>query len=273
MMQTRGLELIDAPIYVNCYTLFTNEEKYGQSIKVKHGKESEVLPGLMPAIQAQLIVPQATGDLILMRQQYLLQSLIIIIEDILETAISLEDQTKHGKKSDEVAIKAMAMLSVHSTTEVTGLPQLLVSSLECSLALEDYTNLLTTEPTVLASEVNFWFFTRPELVPDEKGQRLPVHTDRYISEALRPGIDLGDFAIPIDNLLQPDMATGALARLDEYFLDKTGTRMGLLYQDLVNDSTTKIRGLLEQRKAESGQELYVHRFLFDAIKIIGGSWI
>lgn len=31
--------------------------------------------------------------------------------------------------------------------------------------------------------MNMAFFTRPELVPDEKGRRLPVHTDRYISAA------------------------------------------------------------------------------------------
>lgn len=33
-------------------------------------------------------------------------------------------------------------------------------------------------------EVNLAFFTRPELVADEKGRSLPVHTDKYISGAV-----------------------------------------------------------------------------------------
>jgi hypothetical protein len=45
-------------------------------------------------------------------------------------------------------------------------------------------NLLCTEPVFLAHEVNMWFYSRPELVPDEKGRTLPVHTDKYISGAV-----------------------------------------------------------------------------------------
>lgn len=42
---------------------------------------------------------------------------------------------------------------------------------------------------MLAHAVNIWFFSRPELVPDEKGRRLPVHTDKYISAAVLEAIN------------------------------------------------------------------------------------
>jgi hypothetical protein len=57
---------------------------------------------------------------------------------------------------------------------------------------------------------------------------------------VKSGIDLGDFAIPIDNLLEPGMAVGALTTLDNYILEKTGSKLGFLYQDLVEDCVSNI---------------------------------
>jgi hypothetical protein len=54
---------------------------------------------------------------------------------------------------------------------------------EQSASIRDYLNLLFSEPTLLSHAINLAFFSRPELVPDEKGRVLPVHTDRYISAA------------------------------------------------------------------------------------------
>jgi hypothetical protein len=70
---------------------------------------------------------------------------------------------------------------------------------------------------------------------------------------LKTGVDLGDFAIPIDNLLEPGMAAGALTILDEYFLEKTGTKLGFLYQDLVDDCVFNIHEQYEQQKAKTGK--------------------
>jgi hypothetical protein len=67
---------------------------------------------------------------------------------------------------------------------------------------------------------------------------------------LKSGVDLGDFAIPIDNLLEPGMARGALTRLDQYLLEKTGSKIGFLYQELVDDSVTDIYRLVEEQKAK-----------------------
>ncbi|KAF5001070.1 hypothetical protein FGRMN_1264 [Fusarium graminum] len=44
-------------------------------------------------------------------------------------------------------------------------------------------------------------------------------------------VDLRDFAAPIDNLLEPGVAAKALDVLDQFVTEKTGTKMGSLYQD------------------------------------------
>jgi hypothetical protein len=441
MMQTRNLRLVDDSKYENCYTFFFDEDSYGQSYKISSGKEDEVLGNMTSALEAKLVVPQAIGELILMRQNYLLQHLNIIIEDILDTASTTRAQTQRPKKPADVATAALAQLSFHSIPSKLDLSDLVDSTLDQKSSVADYVNLIFTEPSVLAHEVNFWFFTRPELVHDERGRSLPVHTDRYISGAvfdavhgtlkaaavwnyisqllallkdssdkqlramvlqelanichveyiraqallkrsvsafsggnkwfrrtsivrkdgivrismkhnpesltvenpqlhymlrlcqeetnwsaaaqwlqkledlhrahpmeaekmserefdslgalaiivtfiqslssvtqlpevnnktghlfvpryadiedelrqLKTGADLSDFAIPINNLLEPGMAKGALTTLDQYFVETLGAKLSLLYQDLIDDSVTDIHRSLEEHKAKAGE--------------------
>ena len=68
---------------------------------------------------------------------------------------------------------------------------------------------------------------------------------------VRTGVDLSDFAIPIDNLLEPGMAAGALTALDKYLLEKTGTKLGFLYPDLVDDCVSNIHEQYEQQKSKT----------------------
>lgn len=42
---------------------------------------------------------------------------------------------------------------------------------------------------------------------------------------VRAKADFGDYLIPLDNLLEPDMAAGALAALDDYVQKETGARI------------------------------------------------
>jgi hypothetical protein len=139
---------------------------------------------MMPALQAQLIVPQPIREIILMRQTYLLQHLNFVTKDILDTASSRRAQTQRRTKPADVTTAALAKISFHSPPKKLELSNLVDNSLDQISFLEDYMDLVTTEPTVLAHEVNLWLFTRPELVADEKGRSLPVHTDRYISGAV-----------------------------------------------------------------------------------------
>jgi hypothetical protein len=438
MMKRKNLKLNNASQYKNCYTLFLTEDGYGESVKILAEKREEVLANMKPAIQAQLIVPQATGELILMRQMNLLQLLNIIIQDILDTASTTRTQAKRPKKSTDEATAALAKLSVHSPPKNVELSHLVDTVQDQTSSREDLVSLITTEPTVLAHEVNFCFFSRPELIADEKGRILPVHTDRYISGAvfdavhsvvktaatwnyigrllgllkgtsdkqfravilkemsntchleylraqtifkrsvavgmggskwfkrmstndvsrlslkrspesltvenpqlhymlrlcrdetnwstaakwlqkledlhrahpleqdnlsereydslgdlaiivtfvrslssvaqlpspnhkksqsfvpgyaaldkelrqLKDSIDLGDYAIPINNLLEPGMAKGALATLDQYIVEKTGTKLGFLYQDLVEGCVSSIQEQYEKQKTKASK--------------------
>ena len=438
MMQRKNLKLKNESEYENCYTLFLTEDGYGESVSILAEKREEVVANMKPAMQAQLIVPQATGELILMRQMNMFQLLNLAIEDILKIASTTRTQKKRPKKPADNATAAMAQLSVYSTTKNADLPQLVEMAKEQVSFREDLINLITSEPTVLAHEVNFSFFSRPELVADEKGRMLPTHTDKYISGAvfdaihsavktaaiwdyigrlmnllgessdkqfkatvlkelsntchleylraqtiykrsvavgmggskwfkrmstndvarlslkrspesltlenpqlhymlrlcqdetnwpaaaqwlqkltdlhrahpleqdnlsereydslgdlaiivnfvqslasvtqlpapnhkkshpfvpgyaaldnelrqLKDGIDLGEYAIPIDNLLEPGMAEGALVMLDQYIVEKTGTKLGFLYQDLVEGCVSSIQDQYEQQKVKASK--------------------
>ena len=125
MMKRKNLKLQNASQYKDCYTLFLTEDGYGESVKIMAEKREEILANMKAAIQAGMIVPQATGDLILMRQMNLLQLLNIAIEDILDTASTTRTQKKRPKKPTDEATAALAKLSVHSPSKKAELPEIL----------------------------------------------------------------------------------------------------------------------------------------------------
>jgi len=94
MMDTRNLRLTNPD--KNGFTLFL-DDSYGQSMTIMR-EESQVLAGLAPAFRANLCVSQEMGELILQRQMYMLQTLNIVIEDILDIGSSTRDQKKPSKK-------------------------------------------------------------------------------------------------------------------------------------------------------------------------------
>ena len=182
MMRTRGLRHVGS--FDKCFTLFLDENQYGESFRIQ-GPVNEVLGPLAPAIRAGLCVPQSTGELILQRQLYLTQVLVILIDDILEEGSQTRDHKVMPKKSDKAASAALAKLTIQDRpgSEIS-LSDVVASAAEQKATLDDYFTLLCTEPVVLAHAVNLWFFTRPELLPDEQGRRLAAHGDRYISGAV-----------------------------------------------------------------------------------------
>ncbi|KAJ9150091.1 hypothetical protein NKR19_g5425 [Coniochaeta hoffmannii] len=48
----------------------------------------------------------------------------------------------------------------------------------------------------------------------------------------RERIDLRDFAVPLDNLLEPGIADQAMKSLADFVVEGSGTTIGLIYQDL-----------------------------------------
>jgi hypothetical protein len=142
MMQKKNLQLDNASKFKDCYTLFFDAEKYGESIEISPAQKANVLAAMRPAIQAQLMVPQATGELILMRQINLLQALNLAIEDILDTASTTRTQKERPKKPVDVATAALAKLSVHETPKRFELSHLVTRALDQKSSLEDYVNLM-----------------------------------------------------------------------------------------------------------------------------------
>lgn len=116
-----------------------------------------------------------------MRQQYLLHCLNIIVEDILDVGSTTRDQNERPKKPAEAATAALSELSLQSAPKKLRLTDVLNTALDQKSSLEEYVNLMRTEPTVLAREVNFWYYSRPELVADEKGRIPNTFADDYIS--------------------------------------------------------------------------------------------
>ncbi|KAI3322828.1 hypothetical protein HD806DRAFT_536005 [Xylariaceae sp. AK1471] len=58
-----------------------------------------------------------------------------------------------------------------------------------------------------------------------KGQSIIFSTAELDTEPNQ--VDLTDFAVPIDNLLEPEIAEGALRALDQIVIENMGTQLGL----------------------------------------------
>ncbi|KAF2415913.1 hypothetical protein EJ08DRAFT_684379 [Tothia fuscella] len=112
-----------------------------------------------------------------------LQTLNILVEDILDASSTRSTQTR-TKKSTEVIATALSKLAILPQPEKLSLQDLIAIVLDQKSSLYECLNLCHTEPVFFAHAVNAWFFSRPELLQDQKGRSLPLHTDRYISISL-----------------------------------------------------------------------------------------
>lgn len=52
---------------------------------------------------------------------------------------------------------------------------------------------------------------------------------------LKPNIDLREFVVPTDNLIEPEQASRALILLNNLVVENAGTKMGFLYEDLIEE--------------------------------------
>ncbi|OQE82509.1 hypothetical protein PENNAL_c0036G01065 [Penicillium nalgiovense] len=385
-VRTRGLKHTNS--FKNCYTMFQGD-MYATSYQLM---AKEALAVFEPAIRARVCVPQSVGEFIMQRQIFILQTLNILIDDILDQGSPSRDRKAPPKKktTDDGAAAALSKLSIQASRKKRTLSDLVASARDHQDTLEEYLVLLSTEPVVLAHAVNIWFFSRPELVPDEKGRRLPVHTDKYIGAAVFEAIhssiqvaaiwkyiasvlellenraqtlfkhhvqsgtgckrfkrtsnvydstgnlrvsvkgnpedltvsdpqlhymlrlcqpkltvstatpwikklaelyqthpqererledreadslgdlamiigfvqqgaddqlDFLDFVVPIDNLLGPGVAHEALKKLDQFTIEKSGAKMGFLYQDMIADCLSGVQGQCDEAKVKLAQGL------------------
>ncbi|KAF8853611.1 hypothetical protein BDZ45DRAFT_761244 [Acephala macrosclerotiorum] len=88
--------------------------------------------------------------------------------------------------------------------------------------------------------------------PDlRKGQIFASRAKELAAElhVIKKDVNLATFAAPIANLKRQDMAEGALNSLDEFVEQRTGSSMGFLYEDLVEECASTIDQYCQERKA------------------------
>ncbi|CVK99040.1 uncharacterized protein FPRN_03869 [Fusarium proliferatum] len=178
MVREKNLHHVDP--FKHSYTYFY-DEKYGQSFTVQPKHLEEVMKGLRIAVDHGVLIPRSLGELVLQRQITILQLLNVMIEDILDQGSQTRARGGNKKQSKSTPLSESA--SKQATVKLTTQEIVAIASDQKS-SLQEYLSLLRTEPTVLCPGVNVQFFSRPELVPDEKGRSLPVHTDKYIGPAV-----------------------------------------------------------------------------------------
>lgn len=185
MMRTRNLCHVREYRDRIAFALFISDDEYGKMVCVPPSDGGElILAYFRRLLETEVCVPWSVGDFILMRQSSLLQTLNIIFEDILDIGSTTRSQRTVPPKNTNPATAAMAKLAIRAPPVKLSLPDLLDLATDQRATLQDYLSLLSAEPVVLAHAVNIAFFSRPELIPDERGRTLPVHTDRFISAAV-----------------------------------------------------------------------------------------
>ncbi|KAI1430505.1 hypothetical protein GGR50DRAFT_684728 [Xylaria sp. CBS 124048] len=210
----------------NAFTMFIDGQFYGRSFVTAGSATMSTLTGLKPAIDAGLCISQSIGELVLWRQIYLLQSLNIMVEDILDQGSTTRTQKKPPKRSTEAATSALTKLSLKTPVPKLEFSSLMDMALDRQASFDDQLALVCTEPAVLAYVLNLSFFSRPELLPDEKGSVLPAHTDKFIS---------GAFLDTVHNAVEDAAVWNYICRLLELFKTSTGkAKRALILQEIAN---------------------------------------
>ncbi|KAK1527739.1 uncharacterized protein CCOS01_08001 [Colletotrichum costaricense] len=132
---------------------------------------------------AGLVPPSDIGQLILKRQVTLLRSLNILIDDILDQGSKTRSNAQRPKKPEEITTAAFSKLSISQSPAKLSLADLVNAACDQAALFKERIELCS-EPAVLAHDVSSWFCSRPEILPDEKGRRLPVVSDKYVSASV-----------------------------------------------------------------------------------------
>ncbi|KAF4426549.1 L-asparaginase 3 [Fusarium acutatum] len=69
---------------------------------------------------------------------------------------------------------------------------------------------------------------------------------------IKKEVDLCDYAAPVDNL-EPGMSAKALEALDAFVMEKTGTKMGSLYQDELEKAFRNVEEQYQQAKNKANK--------------------
>ncbi|TEY73031.1 hypothetical protein BOTCAL_0084g00100 [Botryotinia calthae] len=168
-----------------CFTGFYDDETYGQSFKaINAAKYHEITTELASAFGNNAVIPQEAGEFVLSRQLQTLTNLNVLVTDILDVGSTTKSTKPRPNKPNEAVFSALSNLSIIHNQEKLSLDDIINNTLDQKTAAGDYLLLCCSEAVILQHMVNGWYFSRPELVPDEKGRILPWLADKYINTSI-----------------------------------------------------------------------------------------
>ncbi|KAJ4287917.1 hypothetical protein N0V88_007537 [Collariella sp. IMI 366227] len=170
MVKTRGLRHGES--FDGCYMRFMSYQRYGQAFRIAAKDRAEVLGLLATVVEANLCIPQDIGELILERQSSMLESLDIMIENILEAGAALRAQKERLEQ-----LGRTAQLTIVPRPAKPSLSDIINSAKEQKASNHEFLILLSTEPVVLTHAVKAWLTSRPELL-------AAAHINSYNSGAV-----------------------------------------------------------------------------------------
>uniref|UniRef100_A0A093VBE3 Uncharacterized protein n=1 Tax=Talaromyces marneffei PM1 TaxID=1077442 RepID=A0A093VBE3_TALMA len=201
--------------FENELTFFMDEDRYGDRYKAKTQEDHQhVLYDLQSAVKAGLVVPRGIGELILERQSYILKHLCILVDDILKLGAIIDETGKEYILPREAARMAFSTYPDDVDPQPICVLDLVTAAFDRKTSFEAYWNLCHANPAFLANAVNLWYSTRPDLVPDEKGRRMPLASDEYVSRSIFEAIHNVVIGIAIWDILYALVKT-FLETLDE----------------------------------------------------------
>ncbi|KAF7952559.1 uncharacterized protein EAE97_002056 [Botrytis byssoidea] len=147
--------------FKHCFTGSYDEETYGRTV-----------------------VSREADELVLNRQLHTLIHLNTLVAGILDAEPATKSTKPQPKKSNKAVISALSSLSIVDCQEKLSLDDIINNSLDQKTAVSDYLVFCCSESFILQHMVNGWYFSRPELIPDEKGRILPWLADKHINTSI-----------------------------------------------------------------------------------------
>lgn len=164
---------------------FKDEDHYGEIYKVKDEEDyRKIFDDLVPAAKAGIVVPRGVGELILERQCYLFQHLCVMADNILKLGSIIDDGVKEYITPEEEARLAFSAYPDDKKPQPICVQDLITTAVDRKISFEAHWDLYHSNPEFLANAVNLRYSTRPHLVPDEKGRRMPLTSDEHVSRAI-----------------------------------------------------------------------------------------
>jgi hypothetical protein len=128
-------------------------------------------------------VPRSLGGPGLARQLHFHEFLVRLITVILEQgSTNTGSNLPRPGQPDQISDLAVAISMLTTKAgKASTLADVASTARQQKEACEDEVELLLTVPTVLHHVVNSWYWSRPGLVPDEKGKSWALDDDKFIS--------------------------------------------------------------------------------------------